>query len=428
MNIFRRFTIVLLSLLALVLGWELGVTYELKQLSAERQRLDELFSPAAGSGQTVKNDPQKEVDITLLWSVWRILDKYYLSPQDLKINPMVYGAVNGLVQSVGDPYTVFMTPQDSKTFQNALNGTLEGIGAQLDSEGGMITVVAPLKGSPAEKAGLKPRDVIIKVDNFEIKGMKLEDVVSKIRGPKGTKVLLTVIHASQKTPVSVTVIRDSIQVPSVESKVIKTSSGTVGYVALNQFGSDSMAEMRKALQDFSSEKINGIVLDLRFNGGGYLDGAEELVSMFLKEGKVVSVVRRDGPAEEHVVSGNPLLPEAPLVVLINEGSASASEITAGALQDQYRAKIIGAKSFGKGTVQEVIELPGGASLRVTTAKWLTPAGHDIAKKGIMPDIVVGRTEADYKSGKDPQLDAAEAWLLDHKDITAGKKSASGSVK
>ncbi len=428
MNFLRRFSIILLPLLALALGWELGASYELRQLDAERQRITQLFIPAAGSGQTVKSDPEKEVDLTLLWSVWRILDRYYLMPQDLKTNSLVYGAVGGLVQSVGDPYTVFMTPQDAKTFTNALNGTLEGIGAQLENQNGKVVVVAPLKGSPAEKAGILPHDTILQVDGTNVAGMKLEDVVNKIRGPKGTSVKLTVQHENKKVPEIVTVVRDNIQVPSVESKVIKTSSGSIGYVALNQFGTDSMREMRKALQDFSSAGLKGIVLDLRFNGGGYLDGAEELVSMFLKEGKVVSVDRRDVPPEEHMVSGQALLSDMPLVVLINGGSASASEITAGALQDQGRAKIIGEKSFGKGTVQEVIELPGGSSIRVTTARWLTPAGHDIAKKGITPDIVVARTEDDFKTGKDPQLTAAEAWLFDHRDVTAGQKSASGSVK
>ncbi|OGJ60499.1 hypothetical protein A3A67_02680 [Candidatus Peribacteria bacterium RIFCSPLOWO2_01_FULL_51_18] len=411
MNFFRRFSIVLLLGLMLVLGFELGATYELKQLEFERQRLNDLFTPASGSGQTVKTDPEKEVDLTLLWSVWRILNRYYIHPEDLKTNSMVFGAVTGLTQAIGDPYTVFMTPKDSKTFQDALDGTLEGIGAQLDEKDGKITVVAPLKGSPAERAGLNARDTIIAVDGVEIEGLRLEEVVGKIRGPKGTKVKITVLREGKKAPVTVEVTRDSIQVPSVESKVIKSQSGSIGQIILNQFGTESMLEIRKALKDLQSAGLRGIVLDLRFNGGGYLDGAEELASMFLKEGKVVSVVRREGLPEEHMVSGDVVLPEMPLVVLINGGSASASEITAGALQDYKRAKIIGTKSYGKGTVQEVIELPGGSSLRVTTAKWLTPGGQDIAKKGIMPDIVVDRTEADFKAGKDPQLDAAQAWLL-----------------
>ncbi|OGJ67677.1 hypothetical protein A3J34_01095, partial [Candidatus Peribacteria bacterium RIFCSPLOWO2_02_FULL_51_10] len=382
MNFFRRFSIVLLLGLMLVLGFELGATYELKQLEFERQRLNDLFTPASGSGQTVKTDPEKEVDLTLLWSVWRILNRYYIHPEDLKTNSMVFGAVTGLTQAIGDPYTVFMTPKDSKTFQDALDGTLEGIGAQLDEKDGKITVVAPLKGSPAERAGLNARDTIIAVDGVEIEGLRLEEVVGKIRGPKGTKVKITVLREGKKAPVTVEVTRDSIQVPSVESKVIKSQSGSIGQIILNQFGTESMLEIRKALKDLQSAGLRGIVLDLRFNGGGYLDGAEELASMFLKEGKVVSVVRREGLPEEHMVSGDVVLPEMPLVVLINGGSASASEITAGALQDYKRAKIIGTKSYGKGTVQEVIELPGGSSLRVTTAKWLTPGGQDIAKKGI----------------------------------------------
>ncbi|MFA5800226.1 MAG: S41 family peptidase [Candidatus Peribacteraceae bacterium] len=440
-NIFRILSVALLPLLALVLGWELGVNYELKQLVAERQKLNELLVPSTSSGQVVKGDPEKEVDLSLIWSVWRLLDRHYIAPRDLKINALVYGAVGGLVQAVGDPYTVFMTPQDSKTFQDALSGTLEGIGAQLDVREGKIVVVAPLKGSPAEKAGLLTHDIIFRVDDLAVEGMRLEDVVAKIRGQKGTSVRLTVLREGKRDPVTITVVRESIHIPSVESKVIKTQSGSIGYVVLNQFGDASIAEIKKAFAGFPVKELKGVVLDLRFNGGGYLDGAEELVSMFVKEGKVVSVVRRDSPSEEHTVRGTPILPDTPMAVLINGGSASASEITAGALQDLRRAKIIGTKSFGKGTVQEVIDLPGGSSLRVTTAKWITPAGHDIAKKGITPDIIVDRTAEEYRAGKDPQLAAALEWLLDHEDVTAGqppltgselrpagKKTATGSVK
>jgi carboxyl-terminal processing protease len=428
MKILRPFAIALLPLLALVLGLQLGMSYEAKQLRAEREQLEELFSFSTGSGQVVRSDPEKEVDLSILWSVWRLLDRHYIAPQDLKINALVYGAVGGMVQAVGDPYTVFMTPQDTQTFQDALSGTLEGIGAQLDLQGGKIMVVAPLKGSPAEKAGLLSRDVIVQVDDQSVEGMSLEETVSKIRGPKGTSVRITVVREGRSTPLTLTVTRDSIHVPSVESRVIKTGTGSVGYVALNQFGDASMEELKSALLAFPAASLKGVVLDLRFNGGGYMDGAVDLVSMFVQSGKVVTVAGHDTAPIDQVVHGSPLLPNIPLVVLINGGSASASEIVAGALQDLKRATLIGVKSFGKGTVQEVIDLPGGTSLRVTTAKWLTPDGHDIAKKGITPDIIVDRTVEEYRAGKDPQLDAALEWLLSHRDVTAGKKTATGSLK
>lgn len=431
MRFLRPVTLVFLPLIALALGWQLGANYEWNHLSGERQQIEELFTVASGSGQTVKADPEKEVDISLLWSVWRLLDRHYVDPSKLEVKTMVYGAVSGLVSAIGDPYTLFMTPQDTTMFQNALSGTLEGIGAQLDQVNGNVVVVAPLKGSPAEKAGLQPKDVITAVDHKPLEGMALENVVTLIRGAKGTSVVLTVARAKHE-PLTLTVVRDAIHIPSVESKVIKTATGSIGYVALNQFGDDSVSELKKAIAALPTADLKGIVLDLRFNGGGYLDSAVDLVSMFASEGIVVSVVGRDTAPEVHRVNGTPTLPTIPLVVLINGGSASASEITAGALQDLHRATIIGTQSFGKGTVQEIIELPGGASLRVTIAHWHTPAGHDLGKKGVTPDYVVDRTIEQYQSGYDPQLLAAEAWLTAHKTpVTTGSgsvKTASGSRK
>jgi carboxyl-terminal processing protease len=201
----------------------------------------------------------------------------------------------------------------------------------------------------------------------------------------------------------------------------------VAYVSLNQFGNDSIAELRKALSDMPLKDVKGVVLDLRFNGGGYLEGAVELVSMFVDEGKVVSVSRRGGTTEEHFVKGGMLVPATlPVAIIINGGSASASEITAGALQDHKRAKIVGTQSFGKGTVQEVIDLPGGSSLRVTIARWLTPGGHDLGKKGVTPDFLVDRTVEQFTAGKDPQLDTAVEWVTDKQDISA--TYGTGAVK
>lgn len=426
MKFIRIFALGLLPLIALALGFQLGVGYEQQSFQAERQRIEELFT-LTGSGQVIVGDPEQQVDISLLWSVWRLLQQHYLTPEQLTDNTMVYGAVSGMVDSIGDPYTLFMTPKDTKSFDDAMSGTLEGIGAQLDMSNGLVTVVAPLKSSPAEKAGLLARDVIVKVNDQDTDGLRLDEVVMLIRGPKGTPVTLSVLREGQSEPLKITVVRDSIHIPSVESKLLKTEKGTLGVVALNQFGDDSMEEIGKALSAFP-KTINGVVLDLRFNGGGYLDGATELVSMFQKTGKVVTVERRGAAPEVHNVTGHPLLPDIPLVVLINAGSASASEITAGALKDNGRAKIIGTQSFGKGTVQEIIDLPGGSSLRVTIARWLTPSGHDLGKTGITPDIVVDRTVEEYRANKDPQMDAAAAWLLEKKDVTAGKTSSSASSK
>lgn len=424
----RLFSMVMLPLIMLALGWQLGMRSEQQRLTSERDRIAELFSGETGSGKTVMSDPEKEVDISLLWSVWRLLNKNYIEPDQLKMNTMVFGAVSGMVSAVGDPYTLFMTPTDNKQFQDTLSGTLEGIGAQLEMQNGQVIVVAPLKGSPAEKAGILPRDVIVKVGDKDVADMKLEEVVSMIRGQKGTPVTITVLHDKARQVTTMTMTRDAIHVPSVESKLIKTThSGSVAYVALNQFGNDSIVELRSALQAMPLKDVKGVVLDLRFNGGGYLEGAVDLVSMFVADGKVVSVERRGGSTEEHFVKGGTLVPEKlPVAVIINGGSASASEITAGALQDHKRAKIIGTQSFGKGTVQEVIDLPGGSSLRVTIARWLTPGGHDLGKKGVTPDLVVDRTVEQFQANKDPQLDTAVEWVTDKQDISA--TFGTGAVK
>lgn len=421
MKILKTFTLGLLPIIALALGFQLGTSYEWHRLETERLEMQELFT-MSGSGRTVLGDPEKEVDLSLLWSVWRLLQRHYIHPQEMVADQMVFGAVGGLTDALGDPYTVFMTPPDTKSFEDSLSGTLEGIGAQLDLQDGQIVVVAPLKGSPAEKAGLLPKDIIIMVNGEELQGMRLDEVVQKIRGPKGTTVTLTVVREDRADPLTLTVVRDSIHIPSVESKVVKMQTGSVAVLALNQFGDDSMAEMKKAIEALPPG-LKGVVLDLRFNGGGYLEGAVQLVSMFLKSGEVVTVERRDVPAEKHHVLGRPLLPDIPLVVLINEGSASASEIAAGALQDHKRAVIVGTKSFGKGTVQEIIDLPGGSALRVTTAKWLTPAGQDLAKKGITPDIAINRTTEEYRADKDPQMDAAIQVLFGKRPLSTGTGSA-----
>jgi len=368
------------------------------------------------------------VDASLLWNTWRTLQQYYIEPKALKEQSMLYGAVSGMVQGVGDPYTVFMTPKEDVDFRHSMEGQLEGIGAELSLKEGFVTVVAPLKGSPAEKAGIVPDDIIGEVDGLSIENLSLQEVVQKVRGPQGSKVILTIYHVGQE-PREVTIIRDAIHVPSVESKILKTQTGSLGYVALNQFGDSTMQEATDALASFKKENIKGIIIDLRFNGGGYLEGAVELVSMFLKEGTVVTVERREQQPIVHEAYGAPIYPDMPLVVLINQGTASASEITAGALQDWKRATIVGMKSYGKGTVQEIVDLSGGASLRVTVAQWLTPKGKNLGKEGVTPDIIIDRTSEDARANKDPQLTAAERWLLEGKNMAkSSAKSSAGLVK
>jgi carboxyl-terminal processing protease len=411
-----RFRAAGLALLMLLLGWQLGVGYT--QQSYERRLAPGIIS---GSGGMLA-DPEKEADLTLLWETWRLLNAHYIEPSALEAPKLIEGAAEGLVHAVGDPYTAYMTPTQDRAFRDGLSGTLQGIGAELVLRDGQVVIVSPLKGSPAEKAGILPEDVIVKVGDEELEGLGLDDVVAKIRGPKGTSVRITLLRQGSMEPIVRTIVREEIHVPSVESKLIERDGKTFGYVALNQFGDETVQEMQRVLQEFRTAKVDGVIVDLRFNGGGYLDAAVDIVSFFQKDGLVVTVQSRKGDPVTHSVKGSPLLPDVPLVVLQNEGSASASEIVAGALQDHRRAEIVGMKSYGKGTVQEIIGLPGGASLRVTVARWLTPGGKNLGKEGVHPDREVARSAEDYQNNRDPQLDAAVNWLLSGKK--PGQKASS----
>lgn len=404
-------TIVILPLITLTLGWQLGMRYEYQQLENQFQELEFLFGGDSGSGHTIVS-PEEEVNLSLMWAVWRLLLKHYIEPQDLQVQTMLYGAVGGLVRAVDDPYSVFMTPSENEAFHESLDGTLQGIGAELTLRQDQIIVVAPLKGSPAAATGLQPEDVILAVDGEDIFGETLDEVVQRIRGPKDTDVTLTIRRKGGWEPREMTIRRARIEIPSVEYERKETASGSIAYIEINQFADNTTEEVEDALQILQKGPIDGIILDVRYNGGGYLDRAVDLVSMFLKQGKVVSVGRKEGEPEAHYVYGRPIDTTTPLVVLINEGSASASEILAGALQDHKRATIIGKKSFGKGTVQEIFELPGGSSVRITVARWFTPNGRDLGKEGIEPDIDVDLTAEDTEEGRDPQLEEAMEILLE----------------
>lgn len=407
MKFFKNLVLIALPVVTLFLGVQIGMSYERQQFTEGYKLMEETMNGGVGigSGQTVLN-PEKDVDISIVWSVWRLLTKHYIEPNDLKVTDMVHGAAAGLVNAVGDSYTSFMRPEENEEFKESLEGKLEGIGAELTYRDEQIVVVAPLKGSPAEAAGLLSEDIITHVDEEDITDHTLMEAVKIIRGPKGTQVTLKVFREGEGE-VEISIIRDEINVPSVEEEVKEYDGKRIAYVSINRFGGTTTKEVRDAVQKFSKdEDLAGLIVDVRFNGGGYLEKAIDLSSMFMRKGKVVSVARRNGDPTHHYVTGSPIMPDIPMVVLINEGSASASEILAGALQDSGRATVIGVQSFGKGTVQEVFELVGGSSVRITTAKWLTPSGNDLGEDGIVPDIEVERTREQIIDKQDPQLDAA----------------------
>jgi carboxyl-terminal processing protease len=320
---------------------------------------------------------------------------------------LINGAKQGLVAATGDPYTEYFDPTAAKDFNNQLAGSITGIGAELGTDSdNNIVIVSPLSGYPAEKAGLKPKDIIAAVDNQSTQGMSVDSVVRKIRGKEGTKVNLTVVRGNQK-PFEVTITRQKITVPSVKYQ----EDGNIGYLRISQFNGDTVNLAQKAAQEFKAKGVKGVVLDLRSDPGGYLNAAVGVSSLWLDKGKTIVQERRGGQVvSTQTATGGNILAGLPTIVLIDGGSASASEITAGALRDNGAAQLVGVKSFGKGSVQQVENFPDGSELKVTVARWFTPRGKNIDKQGINPDVSVSISDQDIAAGTDPQKDKAYSLL------------------
>lgn len=361
------------------------------------------------SAQSQLNSNDKNIDFDLMWEAWEKLDSKFVDKEKLDKNKMFYGAIKGVVAALEDPYTFFLTPEENKQSKESLGGRFEGIGAQLGTKEGAIVVIAPLPNSPALKAGVKAGDVILEVDGSSIKGEPITQVVSKIRGTAGTTVTLKISRDGKTLTISI--VRDKIQVNIFEV----TYEDKTAIVKMSQFGDNTISEWTRVSEEiadkYSSGAVTGMVLDLRDNPGGYLDAAIHISSEFLPLGELVVKQESLSKSIDYRVKRVGVLPKIPVVVLINKGSASAAEILAGALRDQKRAKLVGEKSFGKGSVQEVLELAGGAGLHVTVAKWILPGGDWINSKGITPETEVTNTEIDKQNTvnarkTDLQLDKA----------------------
>lgn len=317
------------------------------------------------------------------------------------------GLKKGLVEAAGDPYTEFFTAEEAKDFQQGLSGSFEGIGAELGKEKDSIVIISPISGFPAEKAGLKSKDIIIKIDDESAYDLTVSEAVKKIRGPKGTSVKLTIIRDGEQKEISI--VRDKITVPSVTSKIIENN---IGVIEISQFGNDTVELANSAAADLKSKNVSGIILDLRGNPGGLLEAAVDISSLWLENGTtVVQEKRGDEVLGTNFAKGDPILGGIKTVVLIDGGSASASEIVAGALKDNGAATIIGEKSYGKGSVQEVKDLDFGGALKVTIAKWYTPNGRNIDQEGIKPDKIVKNADSDTKEGNDSQKKAAIKYII-----------------
>jgi carboxyl-terminal processing protease len=350
-----------------------------------------------------KDQPQN-VDFSLFWEAWNLLNEKYVDTTKIDQQKMIYGAISGMVKSIGDPFSSFMNPEESQQFSQELEGTFEGIGVEIGMKSDILTVISPLQGSPAEKAGMKAGDKILKVGDKLTSDMSVDEAVSLIRGPKGTDISLTILHDKSNAPIEVKITRDQINVKSV---TLEWKDNNIAVIKISKFGDDTISGMNQIASQVVSQKAKGIILDLRNNPGGYLEAAVEVSSKFIPAGKVVvSEEERGGGKKEYDARGGDILSGIPVTVLVNGGSASASEITAGALRDDLGTKLIGKKTFGKGSVQELEKLSGGSNLRVTIARWLTPNGDYIMEKGIDPTIDVDLTDADYNSNRDPQMDKA----------------------
>ena len=320
------------------------------------------------------------------------------------------GIKHGLANAPGDPYTEYFTPSQAKSFSNELNNTFSGIGAEVAANAkGEIEIISPIAGSPAAKAGLKPQDIVTAVNGVSTANQSVDTVVNEIRGKAGSKVTLGVLRNG--SPLKITITRQNIVVPSVNTKILK---GNIGYMQITTFANDTSSLANKAAQTFKSDHVKGIILDLRNDPGGLLTAAINVSSLWLPRGQLIMQEKRGSVVEQSYYStGNDLLHGIPTVVLINGGSASASEITTGALHDHHDAYVIGTKSFGKGVVQQLINFSNGSELKVTIASWYRPDGQDIEHIGITPDKTVKLTTQDIKSGVDAQLNAAISYINSH---------------
>lgn len=346
------------------------------------------------------NGNSKTLNLSSVQKTYQVLGEKYDGKLDQQ--KLIEGANRGMVDAVGDPYTVYFNKEEAESFNKDLEGQFEGIGAELDKRDGKLIVVSPLEDSPAEKAGVLPKDVIVKVNNDDVTKWSVEKAISKIKGKKGTTVKLTIVRGESEVK-EITITRALITNPSVKTEV----KGGVGIITISRFGDDTTSLARKAAYDFTQQGIKKVILDLRGNGGGYLQTAQDISGLWLKEGTTVVTERRGGKTTEvHRASGDATLNGVRTVVLVDGGSASASEIVAGALYDNNAATLVGMKTFGKGSVQGVTEFLNGSLLKVTVARWYTPKGKNISEQGITPSVVVDVAPGDTRGENDTQLTKA----------------------
>jgi len=357
--------------------------------------------------------PPADADMSLFWQTWHALEDNFVDKGQIDHQKMIYGAISGMVAALEDPYTAFFNPEDSKKFLEDTSGSFEGVGMEIGIKENRLCVIAPLENSPAKEADIRAGDFITQINGESTAGITSDEAVNLIRGPKGSQVKLTIFREEWKETRDFEITRDVIKVPSLDWEL---KDGDIAHIKLYQFTEKASGDFKAAAIDIINSPAKAIVLDLRNNPGGYLSVAQDIAGWFVKKGDVIT---RESfgegiPETEHKSAGPALLEKYPVVVIINGGSASASEILAGALRDNRQVKIVGAQSFGKGSVQELVPLAEGASLKVTIAKWLTPNGEQISEKGLAPDIEIELDPADEETAEDPQLEKAIEIIKDIK--------------
>ncbi len=362
-------------------------------LGANGFKLEAGRFPKVTISRTVPED-RRDVDFALFWRIWDTIDASYYDKTKIVPQKMVYGAISGMVAALGDPYTAFLPPDENKVVEEDLSGSFEGIGIQIGFKGKNLAVISPLPDSPAEKAGVKAGDLIVGIADVEKKvdigtaGINLNDAVKIIRGKAGTKVILLLLRGESTEPIKTEIVREALDVPSVVTSYVENE--TIAHVKLLKFGADTELEWQKSVKDVLSHKpqVTKLILDLRNNPGGYLQSSVDIAGEFVKKDSVI-VVDDDGQTKnEFKTDRTGGYQNMKVVILVNAGSASASEILAGALSEINGYKLVGEKTFGKGTIQEPLQLDKGSSLHITTAKWLTPKGNWVNEKGLEPNVVV----------------------------------------
>lgn len=405
-KVFFTYSIVFALVIVFIAGWGLGNNNPGSPLifnNAASEETGELIGKNSNPPAWLSND----VEFDLFWEAWRkIQDDFVDTPI---VEPtLFYGAMRGMVSSLGDPYSVFMEPEDATEFNEELAGRFEGIGAEIGIKNQRLTIIAPLPESPAEASGLKAGDKVFSIDDFDTTDISLNEAVNRIRGEGGTDVTLTVHRGEELDFRDITITRDTIRVVSVRYEMKQTASNKkIGYIKISNFHEDTSGRFREAVNELLAQGPDGFILDMRNNPGGFLDKAIDVSSYWVAAGEIVVMEKfSDENIKNHYARGSNELNEFPTIVLVNGGSASGSEIVAGALQDFDLATLVGETTFGKGSVQDLTNFRDGSAMKLTIARWLTPNGRTIDAEGIVPDEEIELSEEDYNNDVDPQLDKA----------------------